>query len=1845
MAISVKTFINPLNCEEPTNEIAVLYDASSAEDICNGLGSTTNVYAYGGVSSLSALAQSGATGNAATEDICQEGMDVVFVVDYTGSMSNAISGVKSGINNIVSQIQSESNGNYRLGLVLFDGGSPDYVTQSDFYADLDSTQKINSGGNIITCVEKMSSIGNQSTFATHLSYIDQPNGPTGMSLGASTECGGTATYEVVQNSFAGQWRSNVLRLIILITDDIPNENSTYFNNTLIPATDANNVQVFSNIAQFTGQGSTPVNTTLYSNLSNNTTPAGQAYTGLNFANSTWVNNMISGITTLCAETTTYTCDPAPAGWYTDAPLAAGATIYYWDGSGWTNTYDCQFTVTVDLVDNISNGSVDDIPLNHPNATTGDLDTFTFTGAPGDQFTATIGCSPDAGYGNLSVTIDAVSDNSIITSSSVNNLTDEVTFTVTIPTNDSSEAINIGGSATILNRTLRIDVVNGTQDQQAAGGGGQTPFGYINPEPDGTGWTDAGSIYNTFADRKELTAAPGTQYNITVDFIPNPTDYDLNVTGSTVISTDLNGNNGTSYADGLNAISGMSLTTGSSNPQWSGTVTIPNSDAWVKFYVYGQVNQPNFRYTLHVSEDIDGAQLQTGDNQHLFQGYTGQTFNFESLIENSAGYQNATATSVALNPLFDSSNGGENDSITTGPTINSGNNGAEGQVTMPSGGGDGGIVISGSASAIIYDWVVTIDDSAWTNANWPTSVTFSAAAGTIPTAQTVSPLVDNEYTINVTGVSSNDTSIVPSVDNAGTGAITIEWDGAMPIGGGSSTVTPTGTETARTYTYDLDIELDSPCAGSFASSSIAIEAAANSVTTGTFTYNQAADHTYSATGHALSDSGITDVSFVTPQASNLFSTNWEVTMPSGGGSGTITVSGASAVQTQHSYTVNFDDSNMSNSGNMTVTPSSQVLTGTTGQVIPFTIDLDPSPSYYVITISGANNISTHDGGGSALTATELSITGYNASTNVISGELTMPSGGGTGYVRPKGGVTNPTYTYDITVVEHINNVTLSNNTHTFSGTYGTSHSNTFDLVADPGYTYSITYIQSSSGQISTSDVSGDVQVDLSSMPQGGGSATVNVYGTSSQVIYTANMDWDEGGTIRNEGAWDDATDTFTGAAGSTHTLDNTWRTTNNTEFYGDSNVALSISGTNYPTSDPFSGMSTTRPTSGTTSRTTGTFTMPIGGGTWSLSIDGSTQTTLPAFTCTDFDSLFTLASGNVGQALQYSWDGAPPPMGLNASFNPSTYQLGTQNYQASITIPSGYSNSGSTITCTFQATTTTTTTTKPAFTCADTAITIANGSVGATVTATIPSKAQYTIGSISPSTYQLGTQNYAVDVNVPNNGSYSNGGSTITCFVAGTGTTTLPLFNCDDAEVGIYDFGSNDAGDTVGAYTTNGTYVSVSPSTFQVGTNTYTITVTVPSGYSNSGSNIDCDVTYGPVADPCDTCGHANNGSYNSGVNSDGTYYYGQPFSLYIYPDYAPDRFTNNGWLTIHMGSTGDLCTIGKSTLTLYKSSTENGTYSSLGTPTLWTFSNRGGSTSVLYPSVNVPSATAGSGTAFIGNVGAGYYYVTGIDNNGCTIQSPTIYLPDTAIHDYNNYQYYYGVDCASGNNDFGSGGAVASQDIICRLSNQTANYNNIIIPGQSEPNGHWDNSSYSPLSYIYSGFEALRMKGYGANNSGAGYTIGGNNTYDLTHTSIDNGSLATHIPAQVKLSGYSIKPRQYNVGGDIANWDNSGGTGPDATTLPRGAGIWNANNFWMNTFNANFKEYSGSGTTYYFTGVTAKNYTQHSFYNPTSLGLQHTSLGSQVLCGGLGEEDPEDPFTTSSTTSTTTRDRFDDIRE
>ena len=1663
MAISVKTFINPLNCDEPAYEVPVIYSADAvngASTICGGGGTTTNV--YGDYANLAGIASNSSTGNAANTDICQDGMDVVFVVDYTGSMSGAINGVKSGINNIVSEIQSQSNGNYRLGLVLFDGSANLLSTSygsSDFYQNLPSGQKIATGRHLITCVEKMSAIGNQSTFATHLSYIDSnTNSATGMVLGSNIECGGEATSQVVQNSFAGQWRSNVLKLIILITDDRPDqqspgvEDATFFAN-LTTACSNNDIQVFSNIEN--GASST----TLYEGLSNNTTPAGQAYTGLNFGNSNWVTGMINGITTLCTETTTYTCDPAPAGWYTDSPLVAGATVYYWDGSGWTNSYSCQYEVRVNLVDNISNGSVDDIALNHPNYHA--IDTFTFTGAPGSTHTATIGCSPAAGYTNLSVNVSNVSDTNVITNTSINNLTDEVTITVEIPNqSELNHSIQINGNASQIQRTVRFDVINNTNDLTDSGGGTQS-VGQVNVEAEtpALGWIDVSGVYsNEDAIRYTFTGVAGATHAVDVNLLPNPSDYSINVQSVTVSYFDLSGNaSSAATALGQTAIANLSLN-GSAPFDYTGNLEMPAGDVWVKVFVNADINEPSYRYTLYASENITGAQMQSGDNQHIFEGYTGETFNFESLIENSAGYTGASATSVSLDPNLSFT---ANASITTGPTINSGNTGAEGVVTMPSGGGTGGIIISGQATQIIYSYVITIDSSAFSTATWSSPVTLTGVAGSTPSV-VVNSLGNNEYAYSLTGISSSEAALTASISNSTSMAILLDLEGGMPIGGGSATVTVTGSETQKQYTYTLTATTDSPVVGTWSTNPITLTGTANQVLTGNFNFNEIANNTYSATGVSSNISSASGT--LGTGAADLFDVNYSVTMPSGGGSGTLTIDNAAVTPTQYSYTVNYDNTQMTSGNNLTATPQAQNLSGSANQVIPFTIDLDPSPSYYAINIQGTNNISTHDGSGSATSAPELVISGYNQTTNVISGDLTMPSGGGTGYVRPKGGVTNPNYDYDVTLAITGSNVSLNgSSTHTFTNTTGTANSHTFDLVADPGYTYVINNITHNGGSVlSTADNSGDVDVDLA-MPNGGGAATVTVSVTATATVSLGNIVWDEGATIAGAGAWDDSNNQFSGVAGSTHSIDNTWRIQNNTTFYTDSNLAITISGTDYPSSNPFSNLSSQTPTSGTTSRTAGTFTMPVGGGTWTFSIAGRTQTTLSNYKCSHFLSSFNVSAGSVGSSLNYVWNGAPVPPGLNLTTNPSTYQLGSNSYTASFTVPTGYTNSGATMSCTFTATGTTTT--QPALTCADLQLQIATGLIGdATVVSSgLPAKSAilsyFTIGAVDYPTLQSGTHLYFVDIAVAIGAPYSNAGGSIVCPVQGIGNQ--PTFTCTDAN---YSQPNRDVGvDTrTNATSSAGTITSVSPSTYTSGSATYTATITVPSGYSNSGQSISCTDT--AVGDPCTSAvqNGAQSGTWtNSKVDS-----------------------ATSGW---GQGQTG----AGLGELTFSIAAQNNSGFSN-GTNDL-TFSFFGS----VPQSGNLTAQYQGNYTWVLDGMHAGIYTMVVTNGNGCTGVYTDVTITANNMPPFNcetNSASIFSSSSSSGSNTPGSAVQILNPDGYANISSNPSVYGSagtshvytltFDMPSGYQPGTFGGNGSFQVVNGV--GRVSCSMGAFSASTGGGG---------------------------------------------------------------------------------------------------------------------------------------------------------------
>lgn len=168
---------------------------------------------------------------------CIDGMDVVFLVDYTGSMKDAINAIKAAIASIVDTIVTESGDNYRLGLVLFDettsGTVSNYSTGSAYIA-LPAEQKyVNTGLNSryqwITAMETLST-GNESTFTTQLNVLNA----TGFSIGSGVggpEPSDMGVDRIVNYDLVGSFRNDVTKLIIIITDNTPSGNDDVTNAT------------------------------------------------------------------------------------------------------------------------------------------------------------------------------------------------------------------------------------------------------------------------------------------------------------------------------------------------------------------------------------------------------------------------------------------------------------------------------------------------------------------------------------------------------------------------------------------------------------------------------------------------------------------------------------------------------------------------------------------------------------------------------------------------------------------------------------------------------------------------------------------------------------------------------------------------------------------------------------------------------------------------------------------------------------------------------------------------------------------------------------------------------------------------------------------------------------------------------------------------------------------------------------------------------------------------------------------------------------------------------------------------------------------------------------------------------------------------------------------------------------------------------------------------------------------------------------------------------------------------------------------------------------------------------
>ena len=229
---------------------------------------------------------------------------------------------------------------------------------------------------------------------------------------------------------------------------------------------------------------------------------------------------------------------------------------------------------------------------------------------------------------------------------------------------------------------------------------------------------------------------------------------------------------------------------------------------------------------------------------------------------------------------------------------------------------------------------------------------------------------------------------------------------------------------------------------------------------------------------------------------------------------------------------------------------------------------------------------------------------------------------------------------------------------------------------------------------------------------------------------------------------------------------------------------------------------------------------------------------PEFDCTDLTlSGFAVAAN--GTVTVPTID-----TGTIVSTSPSSFSLvdteTTRTLTVNITAPAGFNNSGQEISCTTTATQAAT----PTFTCSD--VTLTGFAVAANGTITLPTISAGTIASTSPSSFSTVSvdtvRTLTVNIIVPTG--YFNAGSTVACTTTATQPLTVPTLSCSDITITGFAVAAN------GVITTPsidiGTISSTSPSSFATVTvntsRTLTVNITVPSGYTNTSSTLNCSTT-------------------------------------------------------------------------------------------------------------------------------------------------------------------------------------------------------------------------------------------------------------------------------------------------------------------------------------------------------------------------------------------------------------------
>jgi hypothetical protein len=128
-------------------------------------------------------------------------MDVVFIIDDTGSMGGALGNVKTEIENLIADIDTASDGDFQLGLLTFKDNVvvvDDLAAANAATVQADIMALVASGGNY-------SPEASDEAINTAVNGLDVADRPAGKQTG----------------DFEGIWRPGAVKIVILVTDALP----------------------------------------------------------------------------------------------------------------------------------------------------------------------------------------------------------------------------------------------------------------------------------------------------------------------------------------------------------------------------------------------------------------------------------------------------------------------------------------------------------------------------------------------------------------------------------------------------------------------------------------------------------------------------------------------------------------------------------------------------------------------------------------------------------------------------------------------------------------------------------------------------------------------------------------------------------------------------------------------------------------------------------------------------------------------------------------------------------------------------------------------------------------------------------------------------------------------------------------------------------------------------------------------------------------------------------------------------------------------------------------------------------------------------------------------------------------------------------------------------------------------------------------------------------------------------------------------------------------------------------------------------------------------------------------